>query len=103
MDRSGKMAEMTLDDVMSRRSEILELARARKARRVRLFGSVVKGESGPDSDVDFLVDFETGASALDQVGLVRDLKKLLGVEVEVVSAGGLEERHERIPREAIDL
>jgi uncharacterized protein len=94
---------MTLDDVMARRSQILEFARARKASRVRLFGSVVRGESGPQSDVDFLVDFEAGASALDHVGLVRDLKGLLGVDVEVVSAGGLQERHEEIRREAIDL
>ena len=94
---------MTLDDVKARRSQILEFAHARKASRVRLFGSVVRGESGPQSDVDFLVDFEAGASALDHVGLVRDLKGLLGVEVEVVSAGGLQERHEGIRREAIDL
>ncbi len=94
---------MTLVEVISKRGEILELAHARKAKRVRIFGSVVRGKSGPGSDVDFLVDFEPDASALDQVGLVRDLEGLLGVGVEVVSAGGLKPRHEGILNEAIEL
>jgi predicted nucleotidyltransferase/predicted RNase H-like HicB family nuclease len=103
-ERDGeKVAHMRLDDVKSRREQILKLARARKADRVRVFGSVVRGDSVAESDIDFLVDFDDEASALDQVGLVRDLTELLGVEVEVVSAGGLRERHEGILREAIDL
>ena len=96
------MEGMTLVEVMSKRTKILELAHARKAKRVRLFGSVLRGDAGPASDVDFLVDFEPGASALDQVGLVRDLTSLLGVEVDVVSAGGLQPRHDRIVREALE-
>lgn len=55
------------------------------------------------SDVDFLVDFAPGASVMDQVGLVRRLEELLSTSVEVISAGGLEPRHEGIAREAIDL
>jgi hypothetical protein len=85
---------------MSERSKILELAHQRKAERVRIFGSVLRGDAGPASDVDFLVDFEPDASVLDQVGLVRDLEDLLGVGVEVVSAGGLQPRHEGIVRQA---
>ena len=102
-NRSKTIESMTLTEVMSKRSAILELAHARKAKRVRLFGSVVRGEQGPNSDVDFLVDFEPGASMLDQSGLARDLRQLLGVDVDVISAGGLRERHERIRREAVDL
>jgi uncharacterized protein len=97
------MKPVTLVEVMSYRSKILELAHTRKAKRVRIFGSVVRGSTGPESDIDFLVDFEPGASALDQVGLVQDLKGLLGVGVEVVSTGGLQPRHEGILREAIEL
>jgi len=97
------MDAVTLVEVMSKRSKILELAHARKAKRVRIFGSVVHGNAGPESDVDFLVDFEPGASMLDQSGLVLDLSQLLGVDVDVISAGGLRERHERIRREAVDL
>ncbi len=94
---------MTLEELKSKRVEILQLAHAHKADRVRLFGSVVRGEQGENSDVDFLVDFKPDASALDHVGLVQDLTKLLGVPVEVVSTGGLQPRHEGIRNEAIDL
>jgi len=97
------MERVTLVEVMSKRSRILELAHGRKAKRVRIFGSLARGTSSPESDVDFLVDFEPDASALDQVGLVHDLEGLLGVGLEVVSAGGLQPRHEGIVRQAIEL
>ncbi len=74
VDKSGKMSGMTLDDVMSRRSQILEFVRARKvarkASRVPLFGSVVRAESGPESDVDFLVDFEPEQHSIGQACFV---------------------------------
>lgn len=98
-----EMPGLTLEDVRSKREEILALAQGHKATRVRLFGSVVRGESGDSSDVDFLVDFEPGASAIDHVGLVRSLEGLLGMGVEVISAGGLQRRHDGIVREAVDL
>lgn len=97
------MPGLTLEDIRIRRDEILALAEGHKVTRVRVFGSVIRGEMEPGSDVDFLVDFEPGASALDQVGLVLELEGLLDTSVEVISNGGLEPRHEGIVREAIDL
>jgi predicted nucleotidyltransferase len=70
----------------SGREEILAAARRRRASRVRVFGSVARGEAGPDSDVDFLVDFDPEASLVDQVGLIDDLQGLLGVGADVVSS-----------------
>jgi predicted nucleotidyltransferase len=92
-----------LDVVRSRRADILAAARRRRASRVRVFGSVARGDAGPDSDVDFLVDFDDEASLLDQVGLIQDLHELLGVAVDVVSSGGLGSRHAPIRDEAVDL
>jgi uncharacterized protein len=97
------MPTVTLDAVRAQRERILELAQGHKAGRVRLFGSIIRGESGPDSDIDFLVSFASGASALDQVALVRELRELLGRDVDVVSEGGLEPRHQAILREAVEL
>jgi uncharacterized protein len=94
---------MTLDAVKSRRSEILAVAGRRRASRVRVFGSVARGDAGPDSDVDFLVDFDDEASLLDQVGLIHDLHELLGVGVDVVSSLGLRAPHSPIRDEAVDL
>lgn len=97
------MAALTIDDLRAERDRILAVAREHKVARVRLFGSIVRGDAGRQSDVDFFVKFAPGASAIDQVALVRDLRSLLGVEVEVVSAAGLRPRHQSIIREAVEL
>jgi predicted nucleotidyltransferase len=42
--------------VRDNREEILRISASHGAHNVRIFGSVARGEAGPDSDVDFLVD-----------------------------------------------
>ena len=94
---------VTLNALRARREEIVAAARKRHASNVRVFGSVSRGDAGPRSDVDFLVDFDAEASLLDQVGLMQDLEGLLGVGVDVVSSGGLRPHHETIRQEAVGL
>ncbi len=65
------------------REEILDLARRRGARNLRVFGSVARGEANEGSDLDLLVDWEPGRSLLDHAGLVQDLQELLGTKVHV--------------------
>jgi predicted nucleotidyltransferase len=43
--------------VTSKREQVLDVAARHHANRVRLFGSVARGDDRPDSDIDFLVDF----------------------------------------------
>lgn len=76
---------VTLAQLRARREEILALARRNGAFDVRVFGSVARGESGTNSDVDFLVTFQPGSSIFDQVGLWLDLKELLGCEVDLLT------------------
>jgi len=81
---------MGLDELLNaKKDEILRVAASHGAFNVRVFGSVVHGESGPDSDVDLLVELAPGRSLLDHVGLVQDLRRLLGREVDVVVEGGI--------------
>ncbi len=75
--------------VKEKREEILRIAARHGAHNVRVFGSVVRGEAGDQSDIDFLVEFEPGHSLLDQAGMVNDLEDLLGCKVDVVTEGGL--------------
>ena len=90
-----------LELVQSKREAILQMAARRSARNFRLFGSVARGEAGPDSDVDFLVDLEAGRSLLDLGGLLMDLQSLLGRRVDVVTEAGLRSRiRPRVLREA---
>ena len=72
-----------------KRDEILRIAAKHGARNVRVFGSLVRGEAGAQSDIDLLVEFEPGRSLLDQAALALDLEDLLGRKVDVVTEGGL--------------
>lgn len=91
------------ESLREHRDEILSLARRHRARSVRAFGSVARGDETPASDIDLLVEFEPGASLLDQVRLTKELERLLGVRVDVVSEGGLRPDDEAILRDAIPL
>ena len=73
----------------ARRREILRLADRHGAKNVRVFGSVARGDAGPDSDVDFLVDMEPSRSLVDRVELVDGLRQLLGRKVDVVTESSL--------------
>jgi predicted nucleotidyltransferase len=67
-----------LDQVRAMRPAILELATKHGMRRVRIFGSVARGEETEASDLDVLVDVEAGRSLLDLAGFELDLEDLVG-------------------------
>ena len=73
----------------SKREELLRIATQHGAKNVRIFGSVARGDAGPNSDVDFLVEMEPGRSLLDMGGLLMDLQDLLGCQVDIVEPEGL--------------
>lgn len=88
----------------ARREDILRLAAHHGARNVRVFGSVARGESSPESDVDLLVEMEPGRSMLDLVAFWQDLEELLACKVDVLTDGGLSPYlRERIYAEAVPL
>nr|WP_084417697.1 nucleotidyltransferase domain-containing protein [Chrysiogenes arsenatis] len=57
---------MLLDELRTKKSAIISVAARYGARRIRIFGSVARGEERPDSDVDFLVDFPRSKIASKQ-------------------------------------
>jgi predicted nucleotidyltransferase len=85
------------------REKILAAAARHCGGTVLVFGSVARGEAGPDSDVDLLVEFENGSSLFDLLELTDELHDLLGVEVDVVSVGALAARDNDIRRDAVPL
>jgi len=95
---------VTVTALRSRRTEILDVARKHGARNVRIFGSVARGDAGPDSDVDILVELEPGRSLLDHAALMLDLSDLLGCKVDVVTDRGIRPRiRDRVLLEAVPL
>lgn len=85
------------------RSAIRRIGLAHKARELRIFGSVAEGTDTVDSDLDVLVTFEPDASLFDVAALTEELHDLLGVPVDVVSAGGLKERDQHIFASAVPV
>jgi uncharacterized protein len=72
-----------------KRGAVMDMAARHGAKNIRVFGSVVRGQAGAESDIDLLVKMEEGRSLLDLSALISDLRELLGVKVDVVSEEGL--------------
>ncbi len=96
---------MVADPTLRRhRDAILSVALRHGASNVRVFGSAARGEAGPGSDLDLLVDLEPGRSLLDHVALIQDLEDLLGRKVDVVEAQALHWYiRDRVLAEAVEL
>jgi hypothetical protein len=84
--------------------EILAIAAKHGAYNVRIFGSVARGEAGPESDVDVLVELESDRSLLDLGGFLTYLEELIECRVDVVTEKGLRPRiRDRVLLEAVPL
>jgi predicted nucleotidyltransferase len=83
-------------------AEITELCRRYQIKELSLFGSAARGEMGPDSDIDLLVEFlpGTNVSLLRHFAAERELSELLRRKVDLVSKRALREplRTEIIPQ-----
>jgi predicted nucleotidyltransferase len=87
------------DGVMMRRDEAIAVLRGHSGevaafgvKSLALFGSVARGEAGPESDLDLLVEFE-GAATFDRyMGLKLYLEDLLGSPVDLVMRKALRRR-----------
>lgn len=85
-------------------AQILSIALSHGAARVRLFGSVARGEQTDASDLDLLVKMRPGATLLDIVAIKQDLEDLLGIGVDVVTEDSLSPYlREDILKEAVNL
>lgn len=94
----------TVELLGAKRGDLLRIAERYGARDVRIFGSIARGEAGPESDVDLLVRLDPGVTLLRHAALVRELESLLGRKVDVVSERGLRPRvREQVLRDAVPL
>ncbi len=71
--------------------EIARYCRENKIARLRAFGSVLREDFTPESDVDLLVAFEPDAriGLLDHVRMQRELSEMLERDVDLVSEKGI--------------
>lgn len=82
---------------------IAELCRRWKVEELAVFGSALRGDFGPDSDVDLLVQFAADAewSLLDHSRMEQELEELLGRRVDLVTRAAIEESPNWIVRRKI--
>ncbi|MHB1059937.1 MAG: nucleotidyltransferase family protein [Rhodanobacter sp.] len=96
---------MLLDVLHTQKDAINAACRQYGARRIRVFGSVARGEEQPDSDIDFLVDFPRGYDLFAQrLPLAERLAEITGRRLDVIPEHELN-RHirARVLEEAVDL
>lgn len=80
---------MLYDVLQEKRDLILKIAAKHGIRNVQIFGSVARLEDGAMSDLDLLVDFETGRSLFDLIRFKQEVEDLLDVTVDVVTEDAL--------------
>ena len=95
---------MGIEILKDKRDQIARLAARYGVERMRIFGSLARGQATPESDIDFLVAFRRGKTLLDLIGFKQDLENLLEHKVDVVSEGGVSPHlRNRIFGEAVPL
>ena len=85
------------------RDQIATFCQIWKVSELSVFGSVLREDFRPDSDIDVLIAFlpDAGWSLLDHVQMQQELETILGREVDLVSRRGVERSHNPIRRQAI--
>jgi predicted nucleotidyltransferase len=96
--------DMNYIELQGKRNLINKIAAKYGAKRIRVFGSVARGDSNGNSDLDLLVDLDANRSLFDLGGLLYELQQSLAISVDVVTENGLSgEMRQRVLAEAIDL
>lgn len=96
---SGQRSAVLTGPVGSRlrehRDQACEIVERHGAERPRVFGSVARGDDRDDSDLDLLVRAPRGFTLIDQAAIARELRELLGTDVDVVTEGALDDEDAR--------
>ena len=90
--------------VANHRRELVRLTQEHGLQQLRLFGSVARGQDGPNSDIDLLVDVPKGRSLADLARFAAAATDLLGVNVDVADSKALlPEVAKTVSREMVPL
>ncbi len=66
------------------RNEIIDLLQRHAIDKAAVFGSVARGEDGPDSDIDVVADVPSSMGLIGLAKVEQELQELLGVGVDLV-------------------
>ncbi len=84
------------------KAPVSALCRRHQIKRLAVFGSALRDDFAPDSDVDLLVEFEPDADVgLEFFAIERELSELIGRKVDLNTAGFINKRfRDRVKAEA---
>lgn len=101
--RKGTMREEIRSRLALSDAELAEFCQRWQVVELYLFGSALRDDFGPDSDLDLLVRYapEAGLSLLGQVRMEQELSERLGRKVDLCSKKGIERSQNWIRRRNI--
>ncbi len=70
-------------------AKLIDVCRANAVASIGVFGSMARGQSTPQSDIDLLVEFGERKSLLDLVRLERELSATLGRKVDLLTKNAI--------------
>ena len=84
-------------------AEIREFCRKWKIAELEVFGSILREDFGPESDIDFLATWSEDAEwdLFDHMSMEEDLAAILGRRVDLVSRSSVEESKNRFRKKEI--
>ena len=85
------------------RSRLASFCRDRGIKRLAIFGSALRADFGPESDIDLLVDFEPDRriSLFDMASMEQEFSEILGRKVDMIERSGVERSRNYIRRAEI--
>jgi predicted nucleotidyltransferase len=85
------------------KEKLRDFCRRWKITEFSLFGSVVRDDFGPESDVDVMVTFapDAGRSLFDMVHMEDELVEIFGRDVDLMTRRSIERSHNLMRRESI--
>ena len=85
---------MTLHGIDIDKEKMAHFCRRHGIRRLSLFGSILRDDLGPDSDIDVLVEFPPDArvSLFELGGMLLELSGILGRQVDLKTPGFIDDR-----------
>ena len=93
----------TLDELRSHRNTIIGIVESFGASNVRVFGSIARGDTRDDSDIDLLIDVPAGTGLVTIERIAEALEAALPWGVDVVTSGAARGRMAHILDEAVPL
>ncbi len=99
---------MDFNQIQKFSSQLSKIAKKHGISKILVFGSVARGESVSQSDVDFIVEMQEGASLFGAAGFGYESELLLGVPVDVIPLSTLAQVEDqefalRIQKEAVPI